>query len=213
MRKVEKRKKNLTHLFFVDDLKTYAKNMNDAKHQLDVITTFSKDIGMKFEEDKCGYINVERSKQKSLGKCIEINGVKIKEMEEGEPYRYLGIDETIGYSGKFNKERVACEYYRRVKKIWISQLNSKNKTIAHNCFAIPVLTPTLGILDWTLEEIEKIDMRTRKILCMAGNFHMKSDINRLYCNRKEGGRGLNNFENTYELRTAGIRRHIIRDKE
>ena len=146
--------------------------MNDAKHQLDVITTFSKDIGMMFGEDKCGYINVERGKQKS-GKCIEINGVKIKEMEEGEPYRYLGIDETIGYSGKFNKERVACEYYRRVKKIWTSQLNSKNKTIAHNCFAIPVLTHTIGILDWTLEEIEKIDMRTRKILCMTGNFHMK----------------------------------------
>ena len=42
---------------------------------------------------------------------------------------------------------------------------------------------------------------------------MKSDINRLCCNRKDGGRGLNNFENTYELRTAAIRRHIIRDKE
>ena len=87
MGQVEKRKKILTHIFFVDDLKTYAKNMNDAKHQLDVITTFSKDIGMTFGEDKCGFINVERGKQKSLGKCIEINGVKIKEMEEGEPYR------------------------------------------------------------------------------------------------------------------------------
>ena len=45
-----------------------------------------------------------------------MNGVTTHEMEEGEPYRYLGQDETIGYFGKLNKNRVRSEYFGRVKK-------------------------------------------------------------------------------------------------
>ena len=40
----EDRNKNLTHLFFVDDLKLFASTLNQAKYLLDVITTFSRDI-------------------------------------------------------------------------------------------------------------------------------------------------------------------------
>ena len=76
-----------------------------------------------------------------------MNGINIKESEEGESYKYLGQDKSIGYEGKLNKERVEREYYHRVRKIWSSELNARNKSIAHNSFAIPVLMPTIGILD------------------------------------------------------------------
>ena len=119
-----------------------------------------------------------------------MNGVMIHELEEGEPYRYLGQDETIVYDGKLNKDRLRLEYFRWVKKIWTSELNARNKISAHNTFALPVLAPTIGILDWTLAEIDELDKRTRKILCMTGNFHRNSDKDRLYVSRKVGGRGL-----------------------
>ena len=67
--------KNITHLLFVDDLKLLAPTLNKIKLQLDIVTTFSKDIGMTFGEDKCAYICIDRGKRKSLGKSIEINGV------------------------------------------------------------------------------------------------------------------------------------------
>ena len=35
---------NITHLFFVDDLKLFASNMNSMKLLLDLVTQFSKDI-------------------------------------------------------------------------------------------------------------------------------------------------------------------------
>ena len=54
------RSKNLMHLFFIDDHKLYASSLERSEYQLDVITTFSKDIGMMFGEDKCGYIYIER---------------------------------------------------------------------------------------------------------------------------------------------------------
>ena len=49
-----------THNFFVDDLKLYATDVNMAKRQLEIVTTFSKDIGMKFGEEKCAFLHIEK---------------------------------------------------------------------------------------------------------------------------------------------------------
>ena len=42
------RNQNISHLFFIDDLKLFATNMNQMKLLLDQVTQFSNDIGMKF---------------------------------------------------------------------------------------------------------------------------------------------------------------------
>ena len=47
-----KKNSNVTHNFFVDDLKLYANN-NTTKKLLDLITTFFKDTAMTFGEDNC----------------------------------------------------------------------------------------------------------------------------------------------------------------
>ena len=77
-----------------------------------------------------------------------------------------------------NKERVTTEYKKRVRKIWSSELSAYNKHLAHNTFALPVLTPTLRILDWTIREIENLDITTRKILNVTGDFNRNSEIDR-----------------------------------
>ena len=51
-----KGKNSISDLFFVDDLKTYAQDIQEAKLQLDLITTFTKDINMQFGSDKYTYI-------------------------------------------------------------------------------------------------------------------------------------------------------------
>ena len=48
-----KRKNSITHLFVVDDLKTYAQDIQETKLQLYFIATFTKDINMQFGSDKC----------------------------------------------------------------------------------------------------------------------------------------------------------------
>ena len=72
-----KRKDNITHLFFVDDLKLYATNINVLKLQLDLVTKFSKDIGMTFGESKCAYEIIERGKLKRCSENLVMNGLKI----------------------------------------------------------------------------------------------------------------------------------------
>ena len=77
---------------------------------------------------------------------------------------------------------------KQICKIWSSELYSNNKVIAHNTFAIPVLTPKFGIIQWTKEELEQIDMETRKILSCNGSFHVNSDIDRLNTRLDKAGR-------------------------
>ena len=115
---------------------------------------------MKFGQDKCAYIKIEKGKNTTTAP-IEINGLTNKPIREGESYGYLRQDENIAQEGRINNKRVSKEYLSpRVKKIWSSQLSAFNKTIAHNAFATPVVTPTIGILDWTIQEIKDIDIRT-----------------------------------------------------
>ena len=160
----------------------------------------------------CAYLKTEKGKNTTTTP-IEINGLTVKPIQEGKSYRYLGQDGNTAYEGTINKERDSKEYLSRVKKIWSSELSAFNKTIAHNAFATPVITPTMGILDWTIQEIKDTDIRTRKILSVTGNFHPNSDVDRLYIGRNIGGRGLRSCQRLFESRIIALKQHLHRNKE
>ena len=124
IKKPSSSKVNISLLFFVDDLKTFAKNKNEATLYLDLITRFTNDISVKFGLDICAYIYIERGKRKSLGTKLTINNIDITELESGETYKYLGQDEDIGFKRELNKQQVTKEYLKRVRKIGNSQLYS-----------------------------------------------------------------------------------------
>ena len=192
-----------THNFFVDNLKLYASDINTVKRQLEIVTTFSKDIGMKFGEEKCAFLQIEKGIIKKSAP-LNINHLTIQPVADGDSYKYLGIDENITYNGPLNKEKVSKEYLNRVRKIWSSELSDFNKVIAHNSFAVPVITPTIGIIDWTIDEIRQVDINTRKLLTMTGSFHPNSDVDRIYMSRAKGGRGLRSIRTLYESRIISL---------
>ena len=144
------RNTSITHLFCVDDLKLYASNLQEATKLLDLVTTFPNNIRMKFGKSKCAYLKIEKGLIKQSAQNLEINNVCIKPIKEGESYKYLGQDENLGYVGSLNKEGVTTECKKRVRKVWSGELSAYNKHLAHNTFARPVITPTFGILDWTI---------------------------------------------------------------
>ena len=135
-----------TRNFFVDDLKLYACDMNMVERQLEIVTTFSKDIGMKFGKEKCTFLHIEKGIIKKSSP-LNINHLTIQPVADGDSCKYLGIDENITYNGALNKEKVSKEYLNRVRKMWSSELSDFNKVIAHSSFAIPIITPTIGIVD------------------------------------------------------------------
>ena len=129
----------------MNDLKLYATDIDTGKLLLDIIMAFTKNVRISFGK-KSAYICIENGKRKSPGQMIEINGLRVKELQEEELYTYLGQDEAVGYNGPLNKEKVIKEYKRRVHKIWTSELYSGSKITAHNTFAVPLIMPTIGIL-------------------------------------------------------------------
>ena len=61
------RKTNITHNFFVDDLKLYSSTINGVKKQLNLVTRFSQDNGIKFGQDKCAHLVIEKGQIKNNG--------------------------------------------------------------------------------------------------------------------------------------------------
>ena len=125
---------------------------------------------MKSGLSKCSYMIVERGKVTAATEPITINNFNINPMKEGDSYKYPGQGENLGNVGLVNKERVTNEYYKRVKKMWKGELLAYHKHVAHNAFTAPILIPTFGLLIWTVNEIEEIDIKMRKIFALREIF-------------------------------------------
>ena len=67
--------------------------------------------------------------------------------------------------------------------------------------------------DWTAKELKAIDIRTRKIMTMAGIFHQKGGVDSLYLMRKDRGRGMFSVEDCVRMEEKSLARYIMRSKE
>ena len=94
---------------------------------------------------------------------------------------------------------------RRVLK---SQLSSKNKIMAINTFAVPVIRYPAGIISWRLEDLKAADIATRKLMTMHGVFHPQSSTARLYTSKKEGGRGLHSIEHVVKAEEQSLKSYV-----
>ena len=60
-------------------------------------------------------------------------------MEEGDSYKFLGIDEGVLFKDKMVFDRISGELKKRWTKIWSSKLSLHNKLKAHRQMATLVL--------------------------------------------------------------------------
>jgi hypothetical protein len=58
---------------------------------------------------------------------------------------------------------------------------------------VPVFRYSFGI-NWHQEKLQNLDRKTRKLLAIHGQHHSKTDVDRLYGPRKQGGTGLMQLE-------------------
>lgn len=184
----------LTHLFYMDDLKLYARGKQHLEGLLEIVRKFSQDIGMSFGLQKCAAVHVKRGKMAEEENIKLSDGSEISCLKLDDRYKYLGIQQTFEIRQKENKEETRKELTRRVRKILQTQLSAKNKILAINIWAIPPFTYTAGILTWSKTDLELADRSIRTTLTQFGMLHPNSAIERIYLPRKEGGRGMTNLE-------------------
>ena len=109
----------------------------------------------------------------------------IGEVEE-EGYRFLGIllfDQTLNTK---MKDTITADYIRRVKKLCRSKLNSGNLITGINAWAASVERYSVGVTDWTVEEVVNMDRKTRRILAINGCLRTGSNVARLYRSAEKG---------------------------
>ena len=132
--------KTISHLCYMDDLKTYAKSDSQQAGLLNTVKTFSNDIKMEFGLDKCAKATFKRGKLTETFDLQLDTDTCIKELDQENTYKYLGVDEGDGIQHAKMKEKVRKEYYRRVRMVLKIELNAANRFEAINTLAIPVVT-------------------------------------------------------------------------
>ena len=153
------------------------------------------------------------------GRQIKSDGVKIpgnnniKSLQENNGYKYLGVLQNDEVMEKEMKEVITKEYKRRVRKELETKLNRGNIIKAINTWAIPVLKYSAPFLVWRKTELQELDRRTRKLLTMHNARHPKSNVDRIYSPRKEGGRGLLSVEDTINMVTLGLEEYVVLSDE
>ena len=70
-----------------------------------------------------------------------------------------------------------------------------------------------GILDWTIEELQNLDRKTRKIMNINRCLHGRSNIARLYIPRKQDGRGLISIEECVMKEKKSLQNHLMNSEE
>ena len=202
----------INHLFFMDDLKLYARSEVGLKQLVDIVYAFSSDIGMRFGIDKCASLRIEAGVKKA-SEGIELpNGEVISEVED-VGYKYLGVLQECDVKHREMKKLISSEYLKRVKAVARSKLYSNNLFRAFNSWAVSVVRYSAGVVDWRVHELKEMDVKTRKILTMNGIFHKKGNVDRLYLKRCDGGRGLISVEDCVRMEEANLRNHLRKSAE
>ena len=196
----------------MDDLKLYAKSEKELKQLIDIVYCFSNDIEMKFGIEKCATLRIEAGIKKESDGIELPSGDLIAEVEE-KGYKYLGVLQECDVKHREMKALVSKEYLRRVKAVSRSKLYSNYLFRAMNSWAVSVIRYSAGILDWRVQELKDIDIKTRKILTMNGIFHKKGNVDRLYLGRDKGGRGLISVEDCIRMEEQNLRNYLRKNIE
>ena len=102
---------------------------------------------------------------------------------------------------------------RKVESDGIDLLNGGNMVRAINTWAVSLVRYSAELVEWTQEELDRIDRKTRKLMCMNGMLHPRANVSRLYLPRAEGGRGLLSVANCVTIERKGLRRHVNYTRE
>ena len=100
---------------------------------------------------------------------------------------------------------------QRLRLILKSKLTRKNKITATNACALAVYRPE--ILQQKESELKDLGKRSRKTMTMYGALHPKSNVERLYIKRKEGGRCLISVERSVREGQNSLDFYVANSKE
>ena len=92
-------------------------------------------------------------------------------------------------------------------------MNGRNLVRGVITWAVSLLRYSAAFVSWRKSELQAIDRKNRKLFTIYEALHLKSDVDRLYIPRKEGGGGLISIEDCVELAIRGLEVHVHGSEE
>ena len=196
----------INHLMFMDDIKLFRKGTKEIDTLVQTVRIVSGDNRMEFGIEKCALVNIQRGKVTRTEGIQLPDGNNIRDIDE-TGYKYLRI---IGEEIKRQemKEKINKECIKTLKAILKSKLNSGNTVKAINTWAVPVIRYSAGIVDWKNSELHSMDRMTRKVLNMYQALHPRSNVDRLYLPRSEGGKDLLSLEESVNAEKRSLGQYL-----
>ena len=193
----------LSHLLYMDDLKLYAATRSQLEKLINITQSFSDDINMSFGLDKCRTLHIEKGKVISETAISNITG-NIATMDDSETYKYLGFQQNKLIAHNKIKQALIKAYSSRTEKILQSKLTSKNTFKAINTYAIPILTYSFGVINWTNTDLESLHRKTRTLFTKYNKHHPRASVERFLLSRPEGGRGMVDLINLHNKQVQNM---------
>lgn len=204
----------ISHLWYVDDLKVFSSTKEYLHRLLGTVSAFSNDIEMKFGLDKCKICSMLKGVwAENEGYEIDEQQGRIEGMLENEKYKYLGYMQALGIDHKASKQRVTDAYKMRLRAILKSELSGRNTAFAVNTYATSLLTYSFGILNWTETELNALDIATRQEFRKCRAHHPRSSIHRFHLPRAEGGRGIPSVTRRHHQQIENLRKYFLEKAE
>lgn len=198
----------LTHLFYIDDLKLYGNSEENLLNSIELVEKYSKEIKMELGTNKCKIQAIQKGKLTTEVEYTTANLEKIDAIEPTEYYKYLGVEQCQTIDHTKAKGKIKNLFNSRLKTLMKSSLNSKNLTKAVNTFAIPILTYSFGIINWSKTELEALERNLRTTLTKFNKHHPKSACERITIPRNQGGRGFIDITHMHNKQIQNIKEYF-----
>ena len=94
-------------------------------------------------------------------------GEIIKSLEEDGAYKYLGVLEADNIKHNKIKKEIIKEYVARCHQIYSGSIDMHLPVTLIdiiNMYTVPVVRYSAGIVNWTKEDLDNFDQRTRKLM-------------------------------------------------
>ena len=198
----------VTHMFFMDDLKTYEEGKKPLEETVGLVEEVSGAIGMTLGLKKCAVSHARKGKVARGGSTTLPSGNALEEVEYGSSYKYLGVEQLMGAKLLHVRRRIKSEYLSRVKRVWKSKVNARSKVKLHNTWSAAVLRYFFGAVRWGKGDLRGMDRATRKIMRRCQNHRYGAALEKLYLPRSQGGRGLQSVELMWEREVASVGQYL-----
>jgi len=191
-------KEKITHLLYVDDLKTYHKSPDKAMLMARTLKTMFEDIGLQWGLDKCAAVNIQRGKICPTTNINLNESEELKMLEETDQYKFLGKHENSAHLEQQVYSNTSEEYIKRLSVIWTSNISIPRKIRATNTFALSLLQYQMWTANWLINELKELDRLTREVIRKTGAINNNESLKLLYLPEDQGGSGLKSVEDTYK---------------